>query len=173
MKWTLLALSLAFVSAASGPAGAVAIEVDHAPGTDFSRFRTFAWVEGLPVPDSAADRAGERVELALRRAIEEELRAKGLRRTPRERADLQVVYGVQVEQAETFRSYTGPVGGGPEIYGFETYARGRIVVEIVDPDGAETLWTGTARGAFGGQRNLERRVALVVRKLFKRFPPEP
>src|SRR5262245_36195094 len=67
MKTTLAVLTLITLAACSG----LTVKTEHDQRADFSQFRTYAWIEGVPARDAA-------IESQIHAAIDRELPFKGL-----------------------------------------------------------------------------------------------
>jgi len=156
---------LAFVLPASS---AAKIEVAHDPEVDFSRFSTYAWIEGSP--------AGKpEVQIWLVKAIEHQLESKGLRKVDPDSADVHVKSLVlTLVNVSIFSNYIGSATGGWGFWQANTraYGDGALVVDIIDPDVDKLIWRSIASGTItGAWQKAERKLPKITGKMFKDFPP--
>src|SRR5215469_7194698 len=77
-------------------------------GTDFSRFKTYKWVnlKDAPKVDNLLDKQ-------IKQLVDEELASKGLQRVEDDSANLYIGYQVGVGQEKQFSSYSSGWGYGP------------------------------------------------------------
>ena len=167
-------LTLMLLSAATLFAQKVNVDWDR--GTDFSKFKTYAW---QPSPDPAKELWDQRVI----DGVNQQLQAKGFQLVTAN-AQLWVVYTAHIkhEQQEVGTGYNMGPGwgwgywGGPTTttYNTYTYKEGTLVVEIADNNGRTLLWRGSATDtlADNSDKNIKK-LNNAISKLFKNFPPKP
>jgi len=174
MKRTgLIALLAVFLAL---PATMAQVQTDYDHDVDFSRFKTWAWMEGTPAQSAFAQ---QRIETA----IEIKLAEKGLTRTDGQ-PDLFVVTHVsrstEKQVDASYMSYGGYYGWGGWGAGWgSTYVNvreipvGSLVVDLVDAEKNELVWRGMASDTLSEktQKN-EKKVKKAVSKMFHRFPPK-
>jgi len=87
------AILVGLILFACGPVLAQDVTYNAAPGTDFSKFKTYKWVkvEGAEYPDQILDQQ-------IKQSIDSQLAAKGLTKTDGDTADLFVAYQVSISQ---------------------------------------------------------------------------
>ncbi len=145
------------------------------PGTDFSKYHTYKWVniEGASHPNQIVD-------AEIKQAINTQLQAKGLTVTTGDKADLYVGYQTAVDQQKQWNGYG--MGGGPRWGGgmatatSSTIDIGSLVVDMYDPSTKQLVWTGTATKTIdpsSNQEKNEKNLDKAMAKLFKNFPPSP
>jgi len=149
------------------------VRTNFMPGTDFSKFHTYKWVniEGGAHPNQIVDQE-------IKQAIDSQLAAKGLTKTEADQADLYVGYQTAVNQEKQWNSYG--MGGGVRWGGMatatsSTISNGTLVVDMYDPSNKQLVWTGAATKTLDpssnpekNQKNLDKAVA----RLLKSFPPK-
>jgi len=149
------------------------VRTNFMPGTDFSKFHTYKWVniEGGAHPNQIVDQE-------IKQAIDSQLAAKGLNKTEADQADLYVGYQTAVNQEKQWNSYG--MGGGVRWGGMatatsSTISNGTLVVDMYDPSNKQLVWTGAATKTLDpssnpekNQKNLDKAVA----RLLKSFPPK-
>lgn len=159
------------------------VRYNYMPGTDFSRFKTYKWVqvEGGQYPNQLLDDQ-------IKRAIDGQLAQKGLRRTDEGVPDLYVVYQAAVTQEKQWNAYST----GGDMWGWggwggwggmstttatsSTINIGTLNLDLYDVTTKKQVWRGEATKTLGNpktpekiQRNLDKAMA----KLLKNYPPPP
>ncbi len=167
MKIKLIPIALAFLTLVSlAHAG---VKVDYDSGTDFSKYRSFGWLEGTPAPSNL-------VQKRIERAVESELTAKGMSSTTGD-PDLYVVthasVGKEVRIDVDTWGYRGHWRGGwgTTTVNVSEISVGTLVVDLVDAGSKELVWRGIASETLvSNPEKSEKRINKVVKKLFKKFP---
>ena len=161
------------------------VRYNFATGADFSRYKTFKWVQvkGADPLDQIAD--GQ-----LKSTVNEELAKKGLNRTEAETADLFVAYQVSLSQEKEVASFDPGWGygdgwgravdwyGGGEISTSttSTITIGQVDIDMYDPTAKQLVWRGTATKTLDVKAKPEKREKNLrkgVAKLLKNYPPPP
>jgi len=149
------------------------VRTNYMPGTDFSKYHTYKWVniEGGAHPNQIQD-------AEIKRSVDSQLAAKGLTKTDNDQADLFVGYQVAVEQEKQWNAYG--MGGGIRWGGMgtatsSTITNGTLVIDMYDPATKQLVWTGNATKTLDpksspekNQKNLDK----AMQKLLKNFPPK-
>lgn len=160
------------------PTSMAQVKTDYDHGVDFSRFKTWAWMEGTPAPGPFAQ---ERIQTIL----EAKLVEKGLVKAEDGDPDLFVVTHVSrsTEKQVDFSSlgyggYYGWRGWGGGWGTTQVNVReipiGTLVVDLVDARKNELVWRGMASDTIADKpKKNEKRVRRAVSKMFNRFPPRP
>jgi hypothetical protein len=167
------ALCLVAVTAcATGPRVGAHLE----PGTDLSRFATYAWepADLLPTGDPRLD--GNLIFAArIQSAADRYLATKGLRKVEADRAELLIHYHVTVTERfdiyEVDRSFGYSSDFVPRVVQFE---EGTLIFDIVEAATNKVVWRGWAQdevrpGILNDQAALERAVDSAVAQIFSRF----
>jgi hypothetical protein len=147
------------------------VRYNYAPGTDFSKYKTYKWTEipGGVHPD-------QMVNDQIKQAIDSQLVLKGLTKTEGDNADLLVGYQVAVNQEKQWNAMAmGPVRfGGMGTATSSTINVGTLVLDIYDSAAKKQIWRGDATKTISpskdpqkNQQNLQKAVA----KLLKNYPP--
>src|SRR5687767_13253120 len=91
-------------------AAAQDVRYNYQPGTDFSKYQTYKWVQvpGVQYPNQLVD-------AQIKQSIDAQLSLKGLRRVDGDDADLYVVYQAALNQEKQWNAYS--TGGGHWGYG--------------------------------------------------------
>src|SRR3954447_9662997 len=110
---------------------AQSVTSSYLPGTDFSKYHTYKWVEikGRQHPDPNKD-------AQIKQFIDSQLASKGLTKTD-DAADLSVDYQVAISKAEVWQSYedwssAAPLEGRVPQRSKVTIETGTLVVDIYD-----------------------------------------
>ena len=147
-------------------------------GTDFSKYRTYKWVEIGPngVPDQILDSQ-------IKDSINSQLMAKGLTRVEGDKADLFIRYQVAVDKerqwnatgmGDIFRSPGMSTAMGSATATSTNIDVGTLILDFYDPAAKQLVWTGHATKTISpskdpqkNQRNLDK----AMQKLLKDYPP--
>jgi len=168
-----IAILAALVLFAAGLLAAQDVKYNFMPGTDFSKYHTYKWVnvEGAAHPNQIVD-------AEIKQAVDAQLAAKGLTKTEDERADLYVGYQIAVDQEKQWNAYG--MGGGVRWGGMGTATSstinvGTLVVDMYDPTTKQLVWTGNATKTIDPSANQEKNqkhLDKAIEKLLKNFPPK-
>jgi len=175
-----LGLILGVLSAiAFGASGAWAqdVAVNYAPGTDFTPYKTYRWVEieGAQKPDQIAD-------TQIRQSIEKVLASKGLTKVEGDNATLFIAYQAAIGQERQWNAYNTAgygawrYGGGMSTATSTTINIGMIALDMYDPAKKELVWKGQASKTLDTKASPEKRqknLDKAMTKLLKDFPPKP
>ena len=182
LRCALWALAAAFVLA--GCASPVKTAYHAAEGTDFSRFRSYAWVTEDLMTGADPHAAGYISPLddaRLRKALETQLNNRGLRKVALEGADLAVAFSVTREQkvkstvsADTQVYYRGSDGmydyGGPGVT-TETYIQGTLTIQLFDRATRQVVWAGWGSKRLSKQHEPPEVIRAVVENIMSKYPP--
>jgi len=151
--------------------------------TDFSRFKTYKWVDlkDAPKVDSLLDKQ-------IKQTIDEELATKGLQRVEDDSANLYIGYQVGVGQEKQFSSYSsgwgyghgwgggwyGPGGTTTTSGQTSTIYTGQLALDMYDSTNHDLVWRGLATKTIDVDAKPEKQqknLAKTVDKLLKNYPP--
>ena len=142
------------------------------PGTNFSQFHTFKWVNipGGPHPNQITDQE-------IKNAVVSQLTGKGLTQTNADNADLYVGYQVALDQEKQWNAFG--MGGGFRFGGMgeatsSTITNGTLVVDIYQVATKQLVWTGRATKTLSPSKNQEKNLNNLnksIAKLMKNYPP--
>jgi hypothetical protein len=152
--------------------------------SDFSKFKTYKWVE---IKD--AQKVDDLVDKQIKESIDAELAKKGLSKVEGENADLYIAYQTAIGTEKQFTSYNtdwgygggwyrggwyGPTGGTTTGQTSTIYV-GTLALDMYDAANKQLVWRGVATKTLDAkakpdkrQKNLNKAVA----KLLKKYPPE-
>jgi hypothetical protein len=157
-----------------GAALAQDVSYNYAQGTDFSKFKTYRWVN---IP--SAEAPNQLLDQQIKQAIDSQLAAKGFIKTGADVADLYVGYQVSISQQQQWNAYsTGGigwrVGGGMVTATSSTIQVGTLDFDVYDQAGKQLIWRGSATKTLNPPKDPEKRLrnlSNAVAKLLKDFPP--
>jgi hypothetical protein len=144
------------------------VTTDSVPGTDWTKYHTYAWGEGTPAQDPL-------VAQKIVAGIDAQLAAKGLKKVESD-PDLVVIYHTATDQQKSvsWQNYGGwgrfgGMGGSAQV---DTVIVGQLKVDIADYKAKQFLWRGTATGTVSD--NPEKNTKTInkaLTKMFQKFPP--
>jgi len=174
---------LLLVGVAAVRAQDVAVDFDRS--RDFSKFKTYSWVDGVPAKNPLIDQQ-------IRASIEEQLAAKGLRRVE-EGSDISVLYFVAVDKDlqvatggwVTTGNWSNQMRTGVSVRSQSWDVEvGTLIVCLSEASNKNLLWRGTANTVLDKKsrsnnimdamaedaKKVEKRVRKSVTKMFKQYP---
>jgi hypothetical protein len=154
------------------------VNYNYDQSADFSKFKTFKWVEikGSVHPDQLVDQQ-------IKAALETEMAKKGLSKTDSDQANLYVGYQLAIGQEKQISSFnTGGAGwgygarwgGGMTTTTTSTINIGTLVVDMYDPGAKQLVWRGTASKTLDAKAKPDKRqknLAKAAQKMLKNYPP--
>jgi hypothetical protein len=176
-----LALLMSMFLFLAGTDYAQEVRYNFVPGTDFSKYKTYAWVEvpGAKYPNEILD--GQ-----IKQAIDSQLALRGMTKaaagsTP----DVYAAYQLSVTQDEQWNAYS--TGGGMG-WGYRgrwggtatttvtntTVNIGTLVLDIYDVAAKSQVWTGRATKQLNpskDQAKNQKSLQKAMAKLLKNYPP--
>lgn len=161
------------------------IRTDYDETVDFSRFATFAFMDRAERdPGRSYDTLGDRRVMA---AVRRELQARGYREVEAD-PDLLVNFALVTEDVQDVRAVPSMMTPSPwypwrSAYYYpwpthtyetwvDTYQRGTLYVDLVDPQRRALVWEGTAVGRVTKATREDPAGALdeAVRAIFEQYP---
>jgi hypothetical protein len=178
-------MSLLLAAACASP---IKVEHDSDPAADFTRYRSYAWIQAGPL---IAPRTGQEKpsyispidDQRIRATVESELAAKGYSKAASlEQADLVVSYGIGTEEKVRVRQDPGrshvyyPGYGYGGWYGGSTvsvqqYTEGTLAIEFWDRRTKQAVWVGWASKRLSRTDDSEDTIRKAVRMTLEPFPP--
>lgn len=187
-----LLFSIAMLAACS----TVYVDSDYDKETDFSRLKTFRWVETPPVNVGDPRIDDTVLQARVQVAVNRELEAKGLRRLESGEVDILVNYHVTVEEKMTGQHLNDKYGysqGGGWTHGARQgwswglgahdagnipttyYEEGSVIIDMVDPTTKRLIWRGSARTVVeldADDATRRQRLNDTVGRIFTQYPPQ-
>jgi hypothetical protein len=168
IRFALAATSL-FVT--SGALRAQSVTYNFMPGTDFSKYHTYKWVD---IPSNV--HPNQIVSQEIKEAVDNVLTSKGFTKATGDKADLYVGYQCSVDQERQWNAWgTGRgFGMGMGSATSSTISNGTLAVDFYDPASQDLVWRGQATKTLnpsGNQQKDMERLNKAAQKLLKNFPP--
>jgi Domain of unknown function (DUF4136) len=180
-KITLCTMGVMFLLATSAFCQDIRYNFDK--DADFSKFKTYKWVEikGATQPNAITDKD-------IKQSVDAQLATKGLTKVD-DNPDLLIGYQVGIGTEKQFTSYNSDWGYGPGWYRGGWYGstggmttgqtstiyNGMLDLDMYESSKKDLVWRGTATKTIDPnakpekqQKNLDKAVA----KLLKKYPPE-
>lgn len=168
--------------------GRASAEATFDPGTDFSKYKTYAWVTDKPMLMSGSGKfrvPEEDVLRSIRATIEAQLESKGFKKGAS--PDLTVGFMVGVRDNAMTQHWSAPRANLPG-YGANSwygqyprksrsatheYKEGELSVDIFDAKSNQAIWHNWASTKVYAQEKISSQevVEEVVTKIFDGFPP--
>jgi hypothetical protein len=160
------------------------VRYNFASGQDFSKFRTYKWVQ-----IGNEKQLNDLAEQQLQSSVDAELAKKGLTKTTDDSANLYIGYQAAIGQEKQFTSYSTDWGYGPGWYGryggygsmggmttgqTSTIHVGQVTLDMYDPETKKLVWRGSASKTLDTKAKPEKQkknLDKAVAKLLKNYPP--
>jgi hypothetical protein len=164
------ALVVALLLVTAGPLAAQDVRYNFMPGADFSKYRTYKWVNtGDAHPDQIMD-------AQIKQAVDSQLASKGMTKTDDDNADLYIGYQTTVNQETQWDAWgSRAFGMGRGSWTSSTISVGTLVLDMYDPGTKQLVWTGSATKTIDPSSNHEKNMKNLdksMAKLLKNYPPK-
>ena len=180
----LLALSLFVSLASAGTALAQDVRYNFDSSADFSKFKTYKWVE-----IKGAGQVNPLVEKQIKETVDAELARKGLTKTEDTNADLFIGYQAGIAKEKEYTSFNTGWGYGPGWYGAGWYGAGggtvsgststiymgQLALDIYAQAPHSLVFRTVASKELDTEAKPEKQaknLTKTVAKMFKDFPPK-
>jgi len=166
MKTKPIVLGVCLLLSMSAAAYAQKVTTDFDKAAPFSRFKTYAWIEGTP---AKSPQMRERIT----ESIYKQLAVKGLLKIDRDsNPDLLVAYHAATD-VETQVYTSGWAYWGTSTTQVEKIPVGTLGVNMGTPKEKKYVWMGKATGTLSDKpEKVEELISKAVAKMFKDFPPK-
>jgi hypothetical protein len=168
------ALAMAVILFVCEFAAAQDIKTNFVPGTDFSKYKTYKWVN-----IAGGEKPNQIVDQQITSAIDAALASKGLTKTDDDKADMYVGYQVSITQQQQWNAYGmgggWRMGGGMATATSSTIQTGTLGLDFYDPSPQQLIWRGQATKTLNPSKDPEKnqeRLNKAAMKLLKDFPPK-
>jgi hypothetical protein len=183
MKRALVSLIAGLVIVA-GSASAQDVRYNFDKSTDFSRFKTYKWVQ---LKDAKSP--GDLLDKQIKEAFEAQLATKGLTKVEDDSANLYIGYQVGIGQEKEFTSYNtdwgygggwyrsgwyGGGGGGMTTGQTSTIYVGQIALDMYDSANKDMVWRGLGSKTIDPKAKPDKQqknLTKTVTKMLKNYPP--
>jgi len=168
------------------------IRTNYMPGTDFSKYHNYAWVDEVQGVPLVGGRPDQILDAQVKQAIDSQLSAKGFTKVVEaSKADLLLGYQLKIDQEKQVNGFGDSLGGWGGLGGWgpwggnslgsfsaatSTNYMGMWVVGMYDPAVKKLVWIGAAQHAIEPSKKQEKNVQRLnkgAQKLLKNFPPGP
>jgi hypothetical protein len=163
-------LVAALLLATAGTLAAQDVRYNFMPRTDFSKYRTYKWVNtGGAHPDQIMD-------AEIKQAVDPQLVSKGLTKTDSDKADLFIGYQTAIDQETQWDAWgSRAFGMHTGSWTSSTISVGTLVLDMYDPGTKQLVWTGSATKTIDPGANQEKNIKNLdkaMTKLLKNYPPK-
>lgn len=167
-------------------ASAQDVRTNYMPGTDFSKYHTYAWVDELKGVPRLGGRPDQILDAQVKQAVDSQMAAKGFTKVvDGDKADLLLGFQLAIDQEKQLNGFAdgwgglggwGPWGGGLNSFSASTSTIniGTFVLGMYDPATKKLVWIGAAQHAIEPSKKQEKnqeRLNKGAQKLLKNFPP--
>ena len=168
------------------------VRTNYMPGTDFSKYHNYAWVDEVQGVPLVGGRPDQILDAQVKQAIDSQMSAKGFTKVVEaSKADLLLGYQLKIDQEKQVNGFGDNLGGWGGLGGWGTWGgssfgsfsaatstnyMGMWVVGIYDPAVKKLVWIGVAQHAIEPSKKQEKNVERLnkgAQKLLKNFPPGP
>jgi len=160
-----------------GAAFAQEVQFDYDRSANFNAYKTYQWADykRVEIGDQLLDQD-------IKRAVDEQLARKGLRRVE-SGGDLLLGYQTHISEEKQFDAFGsgfrgwGGLGWGNlgDIHGTTTTVEtGRLTVGLFDPSKKQLVWRGSASKTLDIKKDPDKNYSTLKKamaKLFKNYPP--
>jgi hypothetical protein len=146
------------------------VRYNFMPGADFSKYRTYKWV------NTGVAHADQIMDAQIKQAVDSQLAAKGMTKTDDDKADLYIGYQTSVSQETQWDAWgSRAFGMGTGSWTSSTISVGTLVLDMYDPGKKQLVWTGSATKTIDPSSNHEKNMKNLdksMAKLLKNYPPK-
>lgn len=166
MNLNRIVLSFCLVLLITSVALAQKVSVQNQPGTDWSKYKTYAWGESHPTQNPMTNQF-------IVAQVNSQMAAHGLNEV-QENPDLLVMYHTAVSQSLEFNSFGGFRGFGMQSGSVNKVYTGQLVIQIADPAAKLFVWQASGDESVSSDANkTEKSIQKAVEKMFSNFPNPP
>src|ERR1700675_245902 len=167
-------------------ASAQDVRTNYMPGTDFSKYHTYAWVDEIKGVPRVGGQPDQIPDAQVKQAVDSQMAAKRLTKVV-DSAKADLLFGFQLaidreKQINGFADGWGVWGGwGPWAGGLNSVSAttstiniGTFVLGMYDPAAKKLVWIGAAQHTIEPSKKQEKnqeRLNKGAQKLLKDFPP--
>ena len=187
LKWVVAGIASVFVLASCSSTAHIEKDDD----TDFSRYKTFAWIDKDGEGKEDLNRNNDLTEQKIRNAVNKELEKNSGWREVKSRPDVTLSYDVLVERST--KESTNPVYSNPYsrvVYNpytrryttiyypsrFQGYERdermikeGTVTISMIDTKTDKTVWQGWTTDEVNSKNLTTKEIQGSIRSIFKKF----
>jgi len=161
----------------------VSVSHDFDSKVDFANLRTYSWIAAPKLnPESTSVSIQKELETnslvggRVKRAVNQQLAAKGLRETTQD-PDFLVAFHTGVQDKTDVQSwgygygYWGMRGGGVSTI---NYQEGTLILDFIDPKTKDLIWRGVGTKVLSrstSPEKSEKTINTAVEEILKKYPP--
>ena len=129
------------------------VHYNFMPGTDFSKYHTYKWVD---IPSNV--HPNQIVNQEIKDAVNNVLATKGLTLATGDTADVYVGYQCSVDQERQWNAWGsgGRLMGGMGSATSSTISNGTLAVDFYDPASKQLIWRGSAEQTLNPSGNQQK-----------------
>ena len=164
------------------------VRTNYMPGTDFSKYHTYAWVDEVKGVPRVGGQPDQILDTQVKQAVDSQMAAKGLTKAvDSSKADLLLGYQLAIDREKQINGFgsgwgggLGGYGGGPWGGGLNSFSAttstinvGTFVLGMYDPAAKKLIWIGAAQRTIEPSKKQEKnqeRLNKGAQKLLKDFP---
>jgi hypothetical protein len=158
------------------------VRTNYMPGTDFSKYHTYAWVDEVKGVPRIGGQPDQILDSQVKQAVDSQMASKGLTKADGDKADLLLGFQLAIDQEKQVNGFAngwggwGPWGGGLNSFSASssTINIGTFVLGMYDPAAKKLVWIGAAQHAIEPSKKQDKnqeRLNKGAQKLLKDFPP--
>jgi hypothetical protein len=161
------------------------VRTNYMPGTDFSRYHTYAWVDEVKGVPRVGGQPDQILDTQVKQAVDSQMAAKGLTKVADgDKADLVLGYQLVIDRERQINGFAdgwGGWGGWGPWGGLNSFSAttstiniGTFVLGMYDPAAKKLIWIGAAQHTLEPSKKQEKnqeRLNKGAQKLLKDFPP--
>ena len=164
------------------------VRTNYMPGTDFSKYHTYTWVDEVKGVPKVGGQPDQILDAQVKQAVDSQMAAKGLTRAAdADKADLILGYQLAIDREQQINGFAngwggyglggwGPWGGGLDSFSASTSTIniGTFILGMYDPAAKKLVWIGAAQHSIEPSKKQEKnqeRLNKGAQKLLKSFPP--
>jgi hypothetical protein len=166
-------------------ASAQDMRTNYMPGTDFSKYHTYAWVDEVKGVPRVGGQPDQILDAQVKQAVDSQMAAKGLTKVvDGGNADLLLGFLLAIDRQKQINGFAdgwggwggwGPWGGGLNSFSATTSTIniGTFVLGMYDPAAKKLIWIGAAQHPIEPSKKQEKnqeRLNKGAQKLLKDFP---
>jgi len=163
----------------------LSVKSDYNSDFDFFRLKTYAWLVTEETDSSKPGFGYPGLDEYIKQAINRKLLVSGYQELKSGKPDFLVGYHSAVEEKFDFQSACEYSGMRLHYWDYQaryrscpvaarTYAKGTLVIDIIDPETDTIVWRGSAQSdiyQYGGRTEQQDRISRSIDKILQQFPP--
>ena len=162
------------------------VRTNYMPGTDFSKYHTYAWVDEVKGVPQVGGQTDQILDAQVKQAVDAQMAAKGLTKAADgDKADLLLGFQLAIDRERQVNGFANGLGGwggwGPWGGGLNSFSAttstinvGTFVLGMYDPAAKKLVWIGAAQHTIDPSKKQEKNQEKLnkgAQKLLKDFPP--